>query len=807
MLKKTLKYYLISCGLILHVGAVFGIIYALGHYALTPRQFLVKVVEKSGIDSPLLISFFEPTAQHSDHFLDGQITSQHPRILLPEIASMTQESRVALFQLRASSYKNKGINAPALPCNQNNLSALSTCWLATGNPQKFNLALERLLNFKVETPDTSAIYGNGWQLAFNYDLLSTSPEISKEQHAVIQSKLETAVVEYLRVLDEDSASLWHGRLSLSSNAWLCAVMLNADTEKQQKLIARAQGHFLETVQSVAITEAWPEGYNYWINNRAFYFALAASAYINGLENSQHTNDIKKLLVRVGYWHIYATRPDNKIQGYADEGPRVDLKDETRRVIDIIASTTGNQELSSFSFYLQKLHGVESYYRDYRWGFHLFNDPKLLPTTASGSFKDFRGTLPEVDLFSRNASNALFLRSDWSPKATYLTYRAGHNFTHHGHYDAGHFTLFKGQPLAVNSSNYGDFKGPNRLNYSLRSIAKNTLLIQRPGEKVKPNRFFTDNVADGGQRITLPTGSSIQSSQHWQDNLYQNQHLEAAELEQFTNTSNYTYIQSNLTPAYNNTSYDETGSGGKVAQVKRALFYLKNEDLLLIHDRIQTTDPTYRSKWLLHSINKPQTSGEKTIKGSADNGIISSSSKQVLIQQQDSLLKITALFPNDAELRLIGGDNFRHYVEVDGDDSTLDGINMSAGVKIAPWFENAAWRTEIFSPKENTDQHFLIALAPSIGSPHPITAHPLTTSDKNQYGALLDNSAVIFTHTRGQFEVTLPPSINQLYLIGPLQQPRKILLNGSPIKKIQQQDSISQIQLPASALNKSLHIEL
>ena len=807
MLKKAFKYYLICCGLALHLGALVAVYFALDYFALTPRQFLVKLVEKSKIDAPILISLFEPLAQHSDHTFDGKIRSTHPRILLPELATLSPESRIVFFQRRNSLYQSGPIDAPRPPCNKTHLSAMTACWVATGNLQKFNLALEMLLNFKVETPDVSALYGNGWQLAFNYDLLASSPKITKEQHQQIQNKLETAIVEYLRVLDEDSASLWHGRLSLSSNAWLCAIMLNANTDKRRELISRAQGHFLDTVQSVAITEAWPEGYNYWINNRGFYFSLAASAYINGLEDSQHANEIKQLLERVGLWHIYATRPDNQIQGYGDEGPRIDLKDETRRVIDIIASSTGNQQLANYSLYLQNLHGSESYYRGYRWGFHLFNNPELLPATATGSFDELADWLPKTKLFGRNGSNALYVRSDWSQKATYLTYRAGHNFTHHGHYDAGHFTLFKGQPLAVNSSNYGAYTGTNRLNYALRTVAKNALLIQRPDEDVKPNRFFKDNVAAGGQRITLPTGSAIKSTQHWQDNLYKNQHLEGAELEQFTTSSDYTYIQSDLTPAYNNTQYDETGGDGKISEVKRALFYSTHKDVLLVHDRINTTNPAYRAKWLLHSLSKPHVNNEEVIKGTAENGILRSTSHRVLIQEKNSSLKINTLLPQDATLHLVGGSNYRYYVETDGDDKTLDGANMSAGSNDDPWFEKSNWRTEIFSTAQNSEKRFLIALAPAIGGRHPIEAKLLKTSSKDHYGALLDTTAVIFTQNRGQFSLQLPASVQHLYLVGPLQQPRQIVFNNNILQDIQHDDVVTQVLLPNSSIDKTIHIEL
>ena len=94
------------------------------------------------------------------------------------------------------------------------------------------------------------------------------------------------------------------------------------------------------------------------------------------------------------------------------------------------------------------------------------------------------------------------------------------------FSAGHFTIFKGAPLAINSATYsGNIFTPNRLDYAIRSIAANTLLVLRPGERVQPNRFFKDNVAAGGQRVVLPTGSDIRSVADWMHNLDHGLHLQ------------------------------------------------------------------------------------------------------------------------------------------------------------------------------------------------------------------------------------------------------------------------------------------
>ncbi len=75
--------------------------------------------------------------------------------------------------------------------------------------------------------------------------------------------------------------------------------LYGQDEADAALARRAQAHFLETIRALALTEAWPEGYNYWINNRALVIALAASAWVNGLEQSELAPSVVQAVRRAG----------------------------------------------------------------------------------------------------------------------------------------------------------------------------------------------------------------------------------------------------------------------------------------------------------------------------------------------------------------------------------------------------------------------------------------------------------------------------------------------------------------------------
>ncbi|MDH5551916.1 MAG: hypothetical protein OEX82_01145, partial [Nitrosomonas sp.] len=534
-IRRLITGYLAVVGLLAHVAVIFAIVAGMKYFQLTPSQFFVKAVEKSPIEMPWVADALSPTPRFASHALDGQLRAKHPRILLPELSAWSGRGMPDLFSKHLALYEKKGIQDFDSCGASHNVMAMAACWVSSGDVGVASRLISELKDFQLQTPNASGQYGNGWELAFAYDLIANYSGLAQDDRVLIESKIEHGLQDYLRILDDSSPSLWHGRTSLASMAWLAAVTLDVNASQQRlKLISRAQGHFLDVIRALELTEGWPEGYNYWIQNRGLVVSLAASAYINGLENAQHKARILALLKRVGLWHIYATRPDNRIENLGDEGSRVDLKDETRRVIDVIAQTTRDPIFASYSQYLEQLHGRESYYRAYRWGLRLFNDPTInsLPILSASGVTEkntanllaFNAQLPHADLFGRGGLNQAYIRSDWSPSATFISFRAGHTFTHHGHYDAGHFTIFKGTPLAINSSSYGEYTGSNRLNYSIRTVAKNSLLILRPGEKVQPNRFFQSNVADGGQRVILPTGSAVQSVADWAKKLDSGRHL-------------------------------------------------------------------------------------------------------------------------------------------------------------------------------------------------------------------------------------------------------------------------------------------
>lgn len=746
--------------------------YVLKSYSLTPRQFLYRLALRFSDPNPDTIAWLAPEPRYAEHVFDGRVKSGHPRILNLYLGDWNGMVGVAAsMQERQRHFNSRHIDA-GNPCASEYFLSQTVCWLVTGNPDAAERAIRELEAFRHETPDVQGVYGNAWKLALAYDLLARYPGMTERTHSAIQRELRAALDDYLSLLDEESPALWHGRTVLAANAWLCAIVLDAEPGRDRKYLVRAQGHFLDVMSGLGVTEAWPEGYDYWIRSRAFPLALAASAYLHGLEGSALRPDLLRIAERAGLWSIHAMRPDRRVEGLGDEGTRVDLQEETQRIMDLLANATGNASLNAFSEFLGSLRGSPGNYPGYGWGYALFHDP-LSALAGEGregaEGRHFERGLPTAQLFGRQAMNLVYIRSGWDPAATFISYHAGHTFAHHGHYDAGHFSLYKGAPLAVNGSAHADHYSQNRLNYSIRTVAKNSLLILRPGETVQPNRFFADNVADGGQRITLPTGSTIWSLDEWRENLYAGKHYEGAELLAYDHAGGaYTYVASDLTGAYNNTDFDDNGAGGKVSRVRRELLYLDPEDRLVIHDSVTTTDPAYQVKWLLHTTARPQVEQARVLLGREDNGILSSPARTALAVNAPGYLRLDWLLPREGEMRLVGGPDYRYYVEADGDETVLNGRNFEAGATEPAWQDHSEWRIELNAPRTSVLHEYLVVLSPGLKAP-PNDAPRLEEHPNGLSTLHLAQSLLVFVPNRKSVQATLGigAGTRHLYIVGDL----------------------------------------
>ena len=563
-------------------------------------------------------------------------------------------------------------------CNQSSIGFVTACLGFAQKNKKIEESLNQAEDFILVAPNLKGEPGNAWKLALFIDQFSlyAKPKYSTRIRA-LKNKLKPMLFTYLSLLNGYSASLWHSRLSLASHAFIIAVVLGDSNPEE---LYQAHGHFIDGVRALEITEAWPNGYNYWINNRAFPFLLASSAYINGTQGKDKQR-LLALLERIGLWHIYMTRPDNRFAAIGDDGPRVDLKDESRKVIDFITYLTKNPIFATYSQYLKHLHGKESYYRRYRWMPSLFYDPTV---KAIGEYFDdlrvFNGILPTTAIFGKGAYNQVVMRSGWSKNDGFIQIRAGANFSHHQHYDAGHFTVFYKQPVVVDAAVYShNYVKPSRLNFSLRSVAKNTLLLPMAGELVNPNHFFKENINPGGQKIIAPTGSAVTSVAEWLNQ--SDKYKSATLLRQVAVEQVFSFAEFDLTKSYHT-------STKKAEQVVRGVLYLPYNQKIMVFDQLSGVQPNVRAKSQLHLMARPDVDSKATKKHNAVH--LFDSSKNIALSQSD--VSISLLLPKSAISHLYDGEASRFLVEsFEATGSIIR--NQRAGYRNKKWFDNPQYRIE------------------------------------------------------------------------------------------------------------------
>ncbi|HAJ91025.1 MAG TPA: heparinase [Gammaproteobacteria bacterium] len=308
---------------------------------------------------------------------------------------------------------------------------------------------------------------------------------------------------------------------------------------------------------------------------------------------------------------------------------------------------------------------------------------------------------------------LVARSDWTADATYVTFKAGDNYWSHTHLDQGAFTIYKDGGLAIDSGAYGGGKGygsDHHMNYAYQTIAHNTITVRDPEdtiaaprkarEKDKDPRQFAN---DGGQR-RIGSGWGIEAApldrKEWRR---KREIYHTGKIEQHLARDGLVVAVSDLTPAYTNT---HSGQGTfshrtrRVERLWRTFGYDSVDDVVVIFDQLRTTDPEFKKRWLLHTIESPE---------NTDHGFLVTNVPAGGTAKSGGHLEGHILLPKTPRVRIVGGSMAAFLA--DGKNYDEDGTLVKKSLKRSN-LEPGAWRIEI-SPENNTaDTLFLIVMLPS-----------------------------------------------------------------------------------------------
>jgi len=263
----------------------------------------------------------------------------------------------------------------------------------------------------------------------------------------------------------------------------------------------------------------------------------------------------------------------------------------------------------------------------------------------------------------------------------------HFWGSHQHYDVGSFQLYYKGMLALDSGIYESlpyidengksvaasaYGSEHDSYYHKATIAHNCLIVEDPAEP------FSLGTAQGGQRLLKNSYAGAKTFEEFLSDEYKTGEIIAYDYGPDMHTPEYSYFEGDLSYAYSD----------KITDYTRAFMFLNLFDdeipaALIVYDRVNTKNPSFKKSWLLHSVEEPEVSGnEITI-------------RRTEIHNNGKMVNQT-LLPENAVLTVVGGE---------GKEYLSGGTNYYIK-KQEDGDESGSWRVEI-SPKEQQKQDYFL----------------------------------------------------------------------------------------------------
>lgn len=325
------------------------------------------------------------------------------------------------------------------------------------------------------------------------------------------------------------------------------------------------------------------------------------------------------------------------------------------------------------------------------------------------------------------------RTDWTPEATLVSFKAGDNYWSHSHLDQGAFTIFKRFPLAIDSGVYGTRYGSDHhMNYTYQTIAHNALTVTDPDDIVQaPSkngaRYFAN---DGGQR-RVGSGWAIEAAPlDYDEWMLKSETYRTGSILQHDRTPVFDSVIADLTTAYTN---QWSGKGlfsprtRRVNSYQRSFAHDRELDVIVVYDRVAIEKPEFHVRWLLHSVSKPVKH-----KGGFD---IEMESKPNEPQLGRAGLRGFTPAPVDQHINVIGGPGSEFFVDGKNYDENGD---VQRDVNRKKLREAGEWRIELEAGAQDYRHEFLVFLVPWLDAPPADLDVQCTTQDKHYRCAVVKN---------------------------------------------------------------------
>ncbi len=408
----------------------------------------------------------------------------------------------------------------------------------------------------------------------------------------------------------------------------CYASFYENERAQEILKALEQEYFSRAVPALELAGAgggWGEGYyiNYWLYEWLFFCEVAR--YCEGVDyyaaapDFFHNRAVASMFETYPGIKIYnSRRPVNMGDGGGRMfgGDRDKALSARRILVNHFRNDSSHQAVHTFNETTPRSSVGVYAYKDFLW-----RDTTIKNTNLNNFKLSHISTGPGY----------VYARSSWDEDATYFFFKCGDRFTAHQHLDVGHFLIYKNEELVGDGGHYDAFGSKHDVNYHLRTIAHNTILVHDPCETWPGIRAGSVTGNDGGQHHNWPHhNGAVTDAAEW----HKGQKLyDIADILAFEDKGDYLYVAGDCTRSY---------SPNKLEHFTRQIVFSR-PGTFVIFDRVNAKNPSFKKTWLLQAMKVP---------AETEDGLVISNGKGRLF--------IQTLLPSESKVKLVAGDELYSY---------------------------------------------------------------------------------------------------------------------------------------------------
>ncbi|MFB3891795.1 MAG: heparinase II/III family protein [Phycisphaerae bacterium] len=305
---------------------------------------------------------------------------------------------------------------------------------------------------------------------------------------------------------------------------------------------------------------------------------------------------------------------------------------------------------------------------------------------------------------------VYARSDWGDDATWLRFECGDFFAQHQHFEAGNFEIFRREPLATESGVMTGWASPHALNWYIRTVAHNGILVYQEGQDwpflLRDPEGKAPVANDGGQANTTRVADSVQEWNRRRESFHR------GTIVAFDNRPEFLYVAGDYTAAY---------AATKVSLCTRQIVFIRPGTFVIL-DRVTSAKPEYAKAWLLHCHDEPRIDG-----------------RSIRIANGRGRLFVQTLLPERADISKIEG-----YTYGGQTFSPRGGPATRPAATSRPTSSSRPRRTQ----EPDIENLWRIEVRPSDAEVQTVFLHVLSTDDEPQPAELVRRGRLLGARGKG-----------------------------------------------------------